>query len=280
MMTFDEFFKKATQCDRYPFQLRFATNPELPAVVDVPTGLGKTAAVILGWLWRKRFASDIIQTATPRRLVYCLPMRVLVEQTAENAREWLRKLKNAGILDNDVHVYVLMGGEDEEDWDLHPEHEAILVGTQDMLLSRAINRGYAASRSRWPMHFGLLNTDCLWIFDEIQLMGAGLATTAQIEAFRRLLPFTDPPQVKASNGCRSVWMSATMQRDWLKTVDFAPRVDGLPSLELNGKDHAHDQVKKRWEAKKPLVKAKATMGEAAKRQEGVRAVRSIEHRRR
>lgn len=56
-----------------------------------------------------------------------------------------------------------------------------------MLLSRALNRGYGTSGSRWPIQFGLLNTDCLWTLDEIQLMGAGLATTAQLEAFRPML---------------------------------------------------------------------------------------------
>ena len=38
-------------------------------------------------------------------------------------------------------------------------------------LSRALNRGYGMSRYRWPMHFGLLNNDCLWVLDETQLMG-------------------------------------------------------------------------------------------------------------
>lgn len=38
---------------------------------------------------------------------------------------------------------------------LYPEKEAIVVGTQDMLLSRALNRGYATSRAHWPMDFGL-----------------------------------------------------------------------------------------------------------------------------
>ena len=55
-----------------------------------------------------------------------------------------------------------MGGEDSGEWDIHPEREAILIGTQDMLLSRALNRGYGMSRYRWPMHFGLLNNDALW----------------------------------------------------------------------------------------------------------------------
>ncbi len=53
-----------------------------------------------------------------------------------------------------------------------------------MLLSRALNRGYGMSRYRWPIHFGLLNNDCLWVMDEIQLKGPGLATACQLEAFR------------------------------------------------------------------------------------------------
>lgn len=48
-----------------------------------------------------------------------------------------------------------MGGEETDlDWDVWPEKPAILIGTQDMLLSRALNRGYGMNRYRWPMHFG------------------------------------------------------------------------------------------------------------------------------
>ena len=85
----------------------------------------------------------------------------------------------------------LMGGEDAGEWDTHAERNAVLVGTQDMLLFRALNRGYGMSRYRWPMHFGLLN-DCLWIMDEVQLMGPGLWTSAQLvplhSGFDRLVP--------------------------------------------------------------------------------------------
>src|SRR5439155_17621068 len=160
--------------DPFPYQRRFAEGNEIPQLVDVPTGLGKTAMAILGWLWRRRFhEDDVIRTATPRRLVYCLPMRVLAEQTESAAKKWVSRLKNCypEKMSQPPDISILMGGEEEEDWDLYPEREEIIIGTQDMLLSRALNRGYAATRSRWPIQFGLLNTDCLWIFDEIQLMG-------------------------------------------------------------------------------------------------------------
>ena len=82
-----------------------------------------------------------------RRLVYCLPMRTLVEQTEQVAIKAIDRLIANGIVEKgrfDVHV--LMGGEVSDTWDSSPEREYILIGTQDMLLSRALNRGYAMSR--------------------------------------------------------------------------------------------------------------------------------------
>lgn len=257
--TFDEFFKKATENSPFPFQREFAEAGTLPKLVRVPTGLGKTAMTVVGWLWRRLGAGEQWKTVTPRRLVYCLPMRLLVEQTAESAREWVR---NLGV---NVCVHVLMGGEDEDDWDIHPEREAILVGTQDMLLSRALNRGYAASRARWPIQFGMLHSDCLWVFDEIQLMGAGLATTAQLEAFRRLFGGKD------GHGCRSVWMSATFDKHWLETVDFKQFMRHEPELRFDFENEMKDPslcndarktLEARWTAAKPLKRAEAELVDA------------------
>jgi CRISPR-associated endonuclease/helicase Cas3 len=258
---FARWFEHATGNEPYPFQIRFACGPVMPELVDVPTGLGKTAMVVLGWLWRRRFADDKVRKITPRRLVYCLPMRVLVEQTVECSKRWIENLKKVGELSNDIPVHVLMGGEEEEDWDIYPEYDQIIIGTQDMVLSRALNRGYAATRSRWPIKFGLLHTDCLWVFDEVQLMGSGLATTSQLEAFRRLLPDKNSNEAKNGHGCRSVWMSATLQPGWLKTVDFSSHVDSLVKLELNDEDHKNGDVITRWTAKKPREKTKAMMGD-------------------
>lgn len=253
MNEFGEMFEGVTGHTPYPFQHRFATAQSLYDLVDVPTGLGKTAMAVLGWLWRRRFAPEAVRENTPRRLVYCLPMRVLVEQTRDNAKGWLEKLDILAGQQGEtgkIAVSVLMGGEDADDWDIYPEADAIIIGTQDMLLSSALNRGYAASRARWPIQFGLLNTDCLWIFDEIQLMGSGLATTAQLEAFRRLLPRSESETAKIGHGCHSVWMSATMRPDWLKTVDFKERVGNLARLSLNDIDHENTDIKQRWTAPK------------------------------
>ena len=204
---------------------------------------------VLGWLWRRRFAEDGVRRTTPRRLVYCLPMRVLVEQTRDAVRGWLKNLELA----KQVQVCVLMGGEQADDWDLHPENDAILIGTQDMLLSRALNRGYGMSRYRWPMHFGLLNSDCLWVFDEVQLMDVGAATSAQLEAFRR--------KFGVLQSTRSVWMSATLDEAWLNTVDFQREWLGEP-LELRPDDMEIKAVNDRYKAVKPVERSEAMVDDA------------------
>ena len=47
MPNFDEWFKRATGNDPFPYQRRFAEEGEIPQLVDVPTGLGKTAMAVL-----------------------------------------------------------------------------------------------------------------------------------------------------------------------------------------------------------------------------------------
>jgi len=209
-MTYAQFFAVATGHAPYEYQRRMA-EAAWPDALVAPTGLGKTAAVVLAWLWHRRQRPE-----TPRRLVYCLPMRTLVEQTGRLALEWLCRLHAAGLGDglpaaDDLHV--LMGGHAEPKWYERPERPAILIGTQDMLLSRALMRGYAMNRFRWPVDFALLHNDAQWVFDEVQLMGAGLATSAQLQGFRDGLGATLP--------ARSLWLSATLDPEWLRTVDFA-----------------------------------------------------------
>ena len=249
-MSFRQFFKTASAgLAPFAYQALLAERDELPWLVDAPTGAGKTAAAILGWLWRRRLhPSEAVRAATPRRLVYCLPMRVLVEQTIGAARRWL---ENLDLLADDpedlskVGVCQLMGGEVDNDWDTRPEADTILVGTQDQLLSRALNRGYAMSRYRWPVQFGLLNSDCLWVMDEVQLMGPGLPTTLQLQALRRDLGVCAPAE--------SLWMSATLRLRHLATVDGPSGSEfEKHSLSLGPEDEKHPVLSQRLAASKGL----------------------------
>lgn len=281
--TFTTLFRQATGGnDPLPYQIRLAVAGPFPSLLDVPTGLGKTAAAVLAWVWRRRFADESVCKHAPRRLIYCLPMRVLVEQTFSETVKWLDCLgllagaadwteagsdglptrraqlkrtgngqgrgyvpdpaaigrggwasQNGDLGQDPIAVHLLLGGEEKSDWALWPERDAILIGTQDMLISRTLNRGYAAGRARWPFEFGLLNSDCLWVFDEIQIMDTSLATSLQLDAWRRSLrlrPSRD--EFPAENAmhlpkpCNSLWMSATMAKHWLeRAVDWSQKVD-------------------------------------------------------
>ncbi len=56
-MTFEQFFKTATRHAPYDYQRRLAGGesraPCISQLIPVPTGLGKTAAVVLAWLWNR-----------------------------------------------------------------------------------------------------------------------------------------------------------------------------------------------------------------------------------
>jgi len=215
---------------------RFATDANVPAmlprewqehlaqddvprsrVIRIPTGYGKTLGVLAAWLYHRVERSD---DRWPRRLVWVLPMRVLVEQTAEEVQRCLGRLGLLWQAGTDhrakVGVHLLMGGTDQGgDWNLYPEESAVFVATQDMALSRALNRGYAGRRARWPMELGLLSHDALWVLDEVQLMDVGLATSAQLQSF------SDDDGRASLRPRLSWWMSATLQPGWLRTVDTA-----------------------------------------------------------
>lgn len=229
--SFDEFFQQAIKHVPYDYQRRLADMQEWPLAIHVGTGCGKTAAAVLVWAWKRRFASESVARQTPRRLIYCLPQRSLVQQIARKVHEWLLALEmSEDCTPNGIGVHVLMGGNVSNDWDSHPEKDMILIGTQDQLLSRALNRSYGLSRYRWPMHYGLVNSDSLWIIDEPQLFSSGLATTAQLQAFRQMFGTYGPAQ--------TVWMSATFRRQWLETVDFRDSARTRPVLELSEADES------------------------------------------
>ena len=251
MKGFSDFFCKATGNKPYRYQVDLANRNVLPTILNIPTGCGKTEAAILGWLWRRKYSNK--KEHTPRRLIYCLPMRTIVDQTVKRVNAWI---ENLGIK-NDINVTVLMGGNTEKDWTNEPEKDAIIIGTQDMLLSRALNRGYGISPYRWPMEFGLINNDCLWVVDEVQLMNNGLPTSLQLQAFRKIIGTYGPSH--------TMWMSATIDEKDLTTIDF----------------HDHDKFEEKnpnttiTAAKKPLKPLNITPDKDSYKNDDVRKILSL-----
>jgi CRISPR-associated endonuclease/helicase Cas3 len=209
-VTFEKFVAVATEglVRPYPYQTVLAESG-LPDVLRAPTGSGKTLAAVLPWLYRRIAHPDAtVRAETPHWLVVVLPQRTLVEQTVDAGRRWVEALNVP------VAVHVLMGGEDRRDseWKMHPDTERIFIGTQDLVLSRLLMRGFAESPGAWPMSFGLLHAGTQFVFDEVQLMGPGLPTSLQLQGLREVFGTALP--------CRSMWMSATIDVTELSTVDL------------------------------------------------------------
>jgi CRISPR-associated endonuclease/helicase Cas3 len=230
---FSRWFERATGHVPYEYQKTLATLSAPPSVLELPTGCGKTQALLGAWLFQRQAGIG------PRRLVYALPMRSLVEQTLGVAIEMRNCL---GLAESDLPIHVLMGGEGprRKDWCRHPEADQVLIGTIDMLLSRALNRGYAENRFAWPVAFGLLNADCRWVFDEVQLMGPARATSAQLDGLRAVLGTALP--------CETIWVSATVDLSALQTVD---RPEPGTVMALSAEDR-RGALRKRLEAPKTL----------------------------
>jgi CRISPR-associated endonuclease/helicase Cas3 len=206
--SFDEFFRIATGHPPYGYQGRLARDGLRP-VVQAPTGCGKTG-VILAWLWRRLHGTD--PTGTPRRLVYALPQRSLVEQVVGEAARWLERLAEVGFAD-EVALHVVMGGagESQRQWRLDMHRPAIVVGTVDSLVSKALNRGYGISRATYPIDFALVTNGAQWVIDEVQLCPESTTTLRQIAAFAAEFRTAEPFGLTC--------MSATVPVELLDTVD-------------------------------------------------------------
>ena len=205
MREFGSFFEAATGHTAHEYQVRIA-RAGLPAVVQAPTGTGKTG-VILAWLWRRVHGDD--GDSTPRRLIYALPQRSLVEQVAGEAERWLAKLR----LNGQVALHVVMGGagETQRTWRLDMHRPAIVVGTVDSLVSKALNRGYGIARATYPIDFALVTNGAHWVVDEIQLCPESTTTLRQLAAFVRASGTAEPFGLTC--------MSATVPEGLLRTVD-------------------------------------------------------------
>lgn len=168
----------------------------LPDAVDLPTGLGKTSVMAI-WLIARALAGA--ETALPRRLVYVVDRRVVVDQAtaeAEKLRNALGDEKHFEKLDpaekaqaqrvvaklrkrlgikrsGGLTISTLRGGKaDDRAWTYDPATPAIIVCTVDMAGSRLLFSGYRMSRWSRSAQAGLLGADSLIVLDEAHIAPA------------------------------------------------------------------------------------------------------------
>ncbi len=151
---------------------RFTSSLGPFTALDIPTGLGKTS-VMAAWL-----AALVGGAAVPRRLVYIVDRRAVVDQATAEAlklRKWVDGNSAArmqlGLEERSLPISTLRGQfVDNREWLEDPSAPAIVVGTVDMVGSRLLFEGYGVSRKMRPYHAGLLGADTLFILDEAHLV--------------------------------------------------------------------------------------------------------------
>lgn len=164
----------------------------VPSALDVPTGLGKTAVIPI---WLAARAGGAIM---PRRLVYVVDRRAVVDQSTRVAEELRATLaddadlrQRVGLPDDGrpLPISTLRGRfVDNREWLEDPSSPAIIVGTVDMIGSRLLFEGYGTSRRMRPFHAALLACDSLVVLDEAHLVPpfarlcADLAETDALDA--------------------------------------------------------------------------------------------------
>ena len=195
---FDEAFEVLTGYEPFPWQARLfkqLSAGDLPPAVDIPTGLGKTSVMAL-WLLARAAGARL-----PRRLVYVVDRRAVVDQATEiakNIRDALSRpeleqvRQGLALGDRPLAISTLRGKYvDNREWLEDPSAPAIIVGTVDMIGSRLLFEGYGVSRRMRPYAAGLMGCDTLVMLDEAHLS----------RPFERLLRTIETGQrVPAANG--------------------------------------------------------------------------------
>jgi CRISPR-associated endonuclease/helicase Cas3 len=231
---FEEIFTDLTGHKPNLWQHRLFKNflkGEIPAALDLPTGLGKTSVMALWLLARGR------NPGLPRRLVYVVDRRAVVDQASTLAEELAEK--SAGRAGGGLAVSTLRGKRpDNRRWLEDPAGEAIIVGTVDMIGSRLLFSGYGVSAGMRPYHAGLLAADSLFVLDEAHLCPAfqGLLTAAGEDPALKGAAAADFPVKPA----RLLSLSAT------------GRQDHADAFRLTDEDLDDPWIKKRFTARKRL----------------------------
>jgi CRISPR-associated endonuclease/helicase Cas3 len=256
-------FQEMTGYPPFPWQerlLRSFINNEIPSYINIPTGCGKTKIMHI-WLLALAHQATTGKVSIPRRLVWIVNRRTVVDQATEEAEDIVQKLSrpqlrevrdallsiSLGELEEPVAVSTLRGElADNEKWKDDPSRPAIVVGTVDMIGSKLLFRGYGDGRWHRPYHAGLLGTDALIVVDETHLVPAFERLLNHIKKFHDQFPTLRPFHV--------VFLSATLRKrdagkvtfTWTpedeKNEDFKRRVQAKKSLRLHEAENVNDEI--------------------------------------
>ena len=184
---FPAFFEAVHGWKTFPWQqalLHRVLEQGWPALIDVPTGLGKTAVLDIA-VYARALGSE----HSRRRVFLVVDRRLIVDQAYEHATRIQQALAQAppGTVCHTVAVRLAAEGDDGPALDVtrmrggvnwswlwleRPDRHAIVTGTVDQIGSRLLFRGYGIGQRLWPVDAALAGTDSLIIVDEAHLSDA------------------------------------------------------------------------------------------------------------
>lgn len=184
---------------------------DFPQAARIPTGLGKTLSIAV-WL----IALAVRPKVVPRRLVYVVNRRTVVDQstaeaeklrsnldTADDVRQALTDLcaivpDSNGETSSPLAISSLRGAfADNQEWLADPAQPAIVIGTVDMIGSRLLFDGYRCGFKSKPMHAAFLGQGTLLLHDEAHLEPAfqKLLTAIEFEQCTGRFPDRQPLRI-------------------------------------------------------------------------------------
>jgi CRISPR-associated endonuclease/helicase Cas3 len=247
---FSPIFKNLTGNEPFPWQEALyesfiGDRNKIPSCCDLPTGLGKTSIVAL-WLIA---LAKLPPGQIPRRLVYVVNRRTVVDQTTVEVEKYRKNLAKPELAemkaalqklcalptDSPLALSTLRGQyADNREWSADPCRPAVIVGTVDMIGSRLLFSGYGASYKTKPLFAGFLGQDVLLVHDEAHLE----------PAFQTLLKTIESEQAKANDKdarkIKIIELSAT------------PRGDD-PPFRITEADEQNAEIQRRLFAIKQLI---------------------------
>lgn len=255
---FGVFFEAVHGYSPFPWQRRLVVESfemgRLPAVLDLPTGAGKTAALDIGLFL---LALDAHRKPTeqrfPRRIIIVVDRRIVVDQASERAHKIRKALESptdpvlmavrerllslSGDGSEPFAVATLRGGiPGDDDWARRPDMPLLAASTVDQVGSRLLFRGYGVSNGMRPVHAGLLGSDTLYLLDEVHLS----------EPFRQTL-------AALSEVFETGWHEVDVPRRWQVVEMSATVLTDKVRFTLGSEDLENQVLARRLASSKPVT---------------------------
>lgn len=192
-------FRQLTAREPFPWQERLleklVEGNFSDSILRLETGTGKTSTIAI-WLAALATNPDLV----PRRLVYVVNRRTVVDQTTSEVEQirgrlqgtqvdsQLRKLSALSLEPNETALAIsTLRGQlaDNRAWSADPARPAVIIGTVDMIGSRLLFGGYGIGWKTRPLQAGFLGQDSLIIHDECHLEPAFQILLEAIKRFQK-----------------------------------------------------------------------------------------------